>query len=181
MIQGSIGIHGKFRLWDEMAHPAHIDMTAIRKEEISSHSLCMAYRTSTRILEVMIPRGAHVMYGLLGVCYLPDNNEKKIKLFFSKSKSTESVYSKSLIDMFEKAKVGLPDEYVEAAINGVNRANNLNAEALLRGNYEFSYAAFGDVSSNKKIFEKLSFSLAFLVTKDFKEISTDLVNSLIEN
>ncbi|MNV59236.1 hypothetical protein D3C71_1516480 [compost metagenome] len=179
MKNGNIGAHGKFRLWCNEPHEDSC-LLAPTDDSVFLHQFKegKTYHTCTLVLECIIPRGARVVYGLLGVRYLPSNVDAVLRVKAGKSPLSKKIYSDSLLGIFEATNIGLPPEYAAASISGLTRAFQDGAN-LGSGLVEICHAAYGDVSSNELIFEKIAFTLAHLLPLECTDISVERVHSLL--
>lgn len=179
MISGSIGKYGKFRLWCDFRHAflcpdvdgeAVFDLGVVERSSPDIHDL---------IIEVMIPRGARVLYGMLGIIY-PVSEESVIH-FNQLSLTSELLpgYGAPLIRDFESVSFGLPESYSRAAKEGFRRAS-FDGIQLNPNRIGVFYAAHGDVSSSEQIFEKIGFVLAHLIVGQSDDDFEKTITSLLE-
>lgn len=180
MITGVIGKYGKFRLWRDVYYPSLYEIS----NDQDVHDSCVNGTTPDNahnaVLEVMIPRGARVLYGMLGVRYLPAG---AAAIRGDDLKSTISIFSENenyLIKGFDSVSVGLPENYAKAALDGFRRASFDCVEVEIN-RLQIIYAAHGEVSSNERIFEKIGFVLAKLIAGacngDFEESISSMFES----
>lgn len=173
MISGSIGLHGRFRLWcdksERYGFQSAVDLPFFTNDP---HSV----QHKTLALEVMIPRGARVLYGLLGIRYDLTNEGRQVD-FYDKV-DVSSIYLDSLVKGFETVRFGLPIIYSEASIYGLKRYFEL-IKFKRSGVIEICGGAFGDVSSNELVFKKIGFVLGALTSLPDREISDEVVKHLL--
>lgn len=179
MITGGIGKYGKFRLWRDVYYPSLYEI----HNDPDVHDSCVngttPYNVHNAVLEVMIPRGARVLYGMLGVRYLPAGGAAA-RIDDLKSISIFSEDENYLIKGFDSVSVGLPENYAKAALEGFRRASFDCVEVEIN-RLQIIYAAHGEVSSNERIFEKIGFVLARLIAgarnSDFEESISSMFES----
>jgi hypothetical protein len=73
-------------------------------------------------LEVFIPRGARVLYGLVGGVFTPDNNADNLKIEVGYINQLAIPCSLPLASGTGEAYVGLEKEYAEAVSSGLQKA-----------------------------------------------------------
>jgi len=178
MIGGRIGVHGKFRLWCDENHIVGCPFSDMYGFNLTSIKETKASEKRDLVLEVMIPKGARVLYALLGLRHQSSANEFEVSTLSPPLVS--EVFHGSLIENFEVAHFGLPVEYAAASVAGLTRgladSNDTN-----RGRIDICCAAYGDVSSNEPLFEKVGFALAHLVRLPCKDISEEVIGSFFIN
>jgi hypothetical protein len=174
MISGSIGVLGKFRLWCNENYIAGCEFS-----EVYGSNLCSIKEAETSgvrelVLEVMIPRGGRALYALLGLRY--QTSAKEFEINTLSPPSISKVFHGSLIEDFEVAHFGLPLEFAAASVAGLKRGLAANND-INRGRIDICCAAYGDVSSNEPLFEKVGFALAHFVRLPCKEISEEVIGT----
>lgn len=131
------------------------------------------------IVEAFLPRGARVIYGLLGIKYeCHPSTEKIIARIITGSKSKKEVFINSLLEPIEHAYVGIAEEYLDYIENGIDHIYK-EGKLCLNGQVDFCYASHGIVSSNGWIFEKLSYLLLSLLQIDKNQITSELLIKLL--
>jgi hypothetical protein len=112
-------------------------------------------KSRTLILELMIPRGARIEYGLLGVDYDYSRSSSLTTKVRFENKQQNQVFKNSLIKEVEPIYIGLPEEYSENVLLG---ADSMIKEIpfSLNGILDFRYAAYGLVSSTGVLYKKLA-------------------------
>lgn len=174
MINGRIGVLGKFRLWCNEDHIVGCEFSNVCGSNLYSVKEAETSGARDLVLEVMIPRGARALYALLGLRYQSSANKTEIGILIPPSAS--GVFHGSLIEDFEVAHLGLPLEYAAASVGGFKRGL-ADGNDVDRGRIDICCAAYGDVSSNEPLFEKVGFALAHLVRLPCKEISEEVIGS----
>ncbi|WP_257112049.1 hypothetical protein [Pseudomonas ficuserectae] len=162
MIEGRTGKFGKFRFWFDEPHAAFFGK-GVGNTGCSFLNGSSSYaRRNSMILEVMIPKGARCLYGLLGVSYNP-SSDVSIRAGNVIQSVTQEIYDDSLVGDFDVVKVGLPSEYMRASFSGLKRGalSDLQLDVQF---VEICYGAYGAVSSSELIFERIGASLAGLLS-----------------
>ena len=170
--------HGKIRLrWNELPQ-TYFHANKTYEYVIFSHS-DVKFKKSSRIVvvEMILPRGSRSLYGLLGGRY-SYKDEKNLCLKIGNGDNSLNIFNESLISSFEQAYIGLPNEYISSVVNGTKKAQR-KFNVLGPGTLEFFYAAHGFVSSNALIFEKLAFIIVNLLGCEFKDISKEQLEKMI--
>lgn len=179
MLSGSVGKLGKFRLTDEVRHPSLCVGSELSGPVFSCRVDGVLPRgVRVLILEVMIPRGARALYGLLGGRFVPSDEGGKLLVRTAIESDITPVYGDALLAPIEPVKVGLPAEYALAAVHGVERAVSKGVD-LRPGSLEFCYAGHGEASSNAPIFDQLGYSLTNLLCLSIESISAETVDELL--
>lgn len=173
MISGSIGKHGKFRLWRNVCHCSHYEISNDR----ATHGSCVDI--NNLVLEIMISRGARVLYGMLGVTYSPSETEA---VGVDDLKSKINLFSENedyLVKGLDSVCVGLPKNYANAVMDGFRRAFLDGVEVEL-SRLQIFYAAYGDISSSEQVFEKIGFVTANLIAGSCSGNFEESINCLLE-
>lgn len=153
MISGRLDGLGRFRFWENEF------FTGIDEQGIcgsGSGNDCF-------VLEVMIPHGARCMYGLLGITFRRCSVESGIQVRLTRKSILNEIYKESLVSPFEYGHFGLPSEYEEASIRGLERGLVCDGVRSFLKIY-IRCAAFGDASSSEVIFERIGATLAGLLS-----------------
>jgi hypothetical protein len=129
-------------------------------------------------LEMLVPIGGRLIYGLLGGILVPANPvvlRVEIHISENRSKRFNGAILKS-----EKTFVGLPREYVP----GIQRALAISGDhipTLPAGSIKLEHAAHGEVSSNQAIFGHLTISLIKLFSlENIQPVEDELVKMFPE-
>lgn len=180
IVDGAICAHGKFRLWQDEVHLAVCDMEGSRELMFDCSSWvdegCLP---RVVVVEVMIPRGGRAIYGLLGGIYSPHTNAHQLRVRIPRNQSFGGVYADSMVAAFDTARVGLPNEYAEAAIAGIKQAIS-GGVSPFPGVLSMCFAACGDVSSNAPIFTQLGSVLMGLFCGGKRAISSEVAQAFFE-
>lgn len=137
------------------------------------------FTRKTIIAEIFLPRGGRNIYGLLGVEFNPIQSDVLKITVNANDKNDQSIYDKSLINKIETAYIGLPHEYVQYIINRTDLIYE-NKELIFKGDLNFNYAAFSEISSNGWIFGKLTDILLSILLIDKEEVNSDLIMKLLD-
>lgn len=180
ILSGCIGVHGKFRLWLDESHQALCNMNGSREMTLDCSVLPVEVPAlRSLILELMIPRGARTMYGLLGGKYMPNANSSALKISVPQSQEVEAIYTDAMIAAFDTVTIGLPFECAESSIAGIKQAIS-GGLVPYPGDLHMCFAAYGEASSNEPTFIKLGFLLASLLWRDEESISTEVIKNLFK-
>lgn len=126
-------------------------------------------------VELLVPRGADVQYGLLGGTFSATSGTQLAVLANVGGTQSESGlgYSDALVGRLETPSVGLPDYLAEAAMVGMQK-RNFARDALTPGVLTLDCAAFGEISSSPDHFANLaSILIALLVMRDVSRNSIE--------
>jgi hypothetical protein len=110
-------------------------------------------------IEVLVPVGARMIYGLLGGILTPAAEALRVEIHISEDRTKRF---EETVMKHETVFVGLPRKYVP----GTERAFTLSGKHvpdLMAGNLKLTHAAHGEVSSNQAIFGHLTISLLKLL------------------
>lgn len=180
MISGSIGKFGKFRLWRNQRNSSFCKNT---NDEVVFNSDAQKSNSSNitdLVIEVMIPRGARVLYGQLGIKKSLFGAEIIRTDEFDTGSNFLAGYERALVADFDSVFVGLSQNYAKAAIRGFKRAL-INGVKIELNQLQIFYAAYGEVSSNEQIFEKMGFALTNLIAGSCDANSEVSINLLFED
>lgn len=166
----NLDFHSRARVWlkdkPRIIYPALdiITLDMITKDIQTG----LAYKPGRRqtALEIIIPVGPRVCYGLLGAEFIP-NNFGKLSVEVRVSTENESIFPSSIADEFDTVKIGLPEEYSQSVIDGiVNSLNNQIIQTLGSGVIKIEQAAHGEISSSKKMFRNIAATVIQLLLLD---------------
>ncbi len=165
----------KARIWFEPNSKLLIEKhskNAFYKFESSHSNEC---QDRTIILELFLPRGARIIYGVLGINY-KYMADKLLTIKVPATNNDLKMFDDSLIAPLEKANIGLPLDYGKEIFLELARLHKVN-KLLLTGEIDFCYAVHSEASSSSWIFQKLTYILINLSL-----IPRDIVNreTLIE-
>lgn len=108
--------------------------------------------------EILIPRGARSLYGLLGARFSPIKGSDLLVTLPASEESSEQIFPGSLASKFDDVRVGLLSEYADFVTEGV--ATAIEDKVLVgTGCLALSCAAHGAASSNGPIFRALAYWL----------------------
>ena len=122
-------------------------------------------------IEVFVPLGPRSMYGLLGGQFEPDATGQ-LTIDVNVSTATERLFADSLTVKGDQVRVGLPAEYAQAVLAGVNLAHS-EMDALASGKLSFNCAAHGAIGSCEAVYKHLAAVLVKLFNAASLELSDD--------
>ena len=137
----------------------------------------IAKKNRTIIIELSIPSGGRIIYGVLGV-FFKYKSEKKLFAKIPTTYTDEKVFNNSILSRFEKIYVGLPAEYSNGIYDAVKQIFDKD-KLLLTGELDFCYAAHGTISSNRWVFQKLTYVLVNLLSVTENDINKELLIELL--
>ncbi|MBI4510126.1 MAG: hypothetical protein HY698_10870 [Deltaproteobacteria bacterium] len=111
-------------------------------------------------LEVYIPRGALVEYGLLGMRFVPEERQDLV-VQVCVGEPCDRAYQESLARLVDDVRVGLPDEYATSVTSAICA---LAPTTLGPGLLLVDRAAHGLIGSSPALFEKLAQALVMMVS-----------------
>jgi hypothetical protein len=88
------------------------------------------------------------------------------------SAATERLFADSLAMKSDEVRVGLPSEYGQAVLAGVNLAKD-ELNALISGRLSFNCAAHGAIGSCEAVYKHLATILVKLFNADSLDLSND--------
>lgn len=162
------------RIWpqiNDLAFPVAGEL----RTRIASRAIIDAVWSEHLILEVYVPRGARVEYGLLGLLLEKDRDGVEVVVPYSAGISAS--LAGSLASGLDDVRVGLPEEYAGAVLAAL-----LASEALPNGLIRVCAAAHGAVGSSPKFFARLTAAALVLMrdgTQDPDRIAELLRRALI--
>jgi hypothetical protein len=118
----------------------------------------------TLVVEVMAPRGARAIYGLLGARFVADPYSSAFKAVLSAGSEPRPVQANTLLGRIESVEVGLPEEYAQAVASSVRLACE-DGRPASSGVLDIRYAAIGHVSSNQRVFSMLGNAIVQLMVQ----------------
>jgi hypothetical protein len=168
----------KIKIWFKKNNELILKGKDIDKKEFSSCNSGIAVN-KTIIIELFIPRGGRNVYGLLGADFISAVC-KNLTVSVSKGDILKTkLLSNSLAGCADMVKLCLPDDLrlsVFEELRKLSNSNNLN----ISGKLDFNYGAFSEISSSEWIFRKLTMLVVKLLDISEKEISSDLLNRLVD-
>ena len=109
-------------------------------------------------LEVLIPRGARFIYGLLGADFSP-NDSRELTIQVSSSTVFVPITDWSLARGLDSVRTGIPPWAAHDILNAASIAAADFGSGLLR----FSIGAFGEIGSNVWVFRNLTKAVVALL------------------
>jgi len=159
--------HRQVQIWLDEVPPAEF---AAKSEVIKLVKPKLAIDTfrSRAGVEICIPHGAYVSYGLLGA-ELVASNVNGLEVIVAINENVRA-FQTALAPKSEEVIVGLPQEYAAAVLTGIERVLSQvggPSNASLRVNW----AAYGLVGSSQSIFERMGEIILklLLIPKDAPE------------
>jgi hypothetical protein len=152
-----LGFHSQARVWLKDSLPFIYPALDIISQDIQTGLACKS-ETRQAALEIFIPVGPRVCYGLLGAKFIP-NPSGKLSVEVRVSTENESIFSSSMAAQVDTVKIGLPEEYSQSVMEGI--VNSLTNDAKLietlgSGVIAIEQAAYGEISSSKKMFRNIA-------------------------
>src|SRR6185312_7521099 len=152
----------KARIWLNELPDARTKFPVIGERSMDSGKRVIA-GVRRAALEVLIPRGPRALYGLLGAELKPNRSDELIvRVLTSCDDSTP--FSNSMALSSDEARVGLPEEYSNAVIEGAT-SQIIKIGGLGPGELEFGCAVHGLVGSAPIVFKWLASCLVQLLWK----------------
>lgn len=174
MIEIMLRRHGKARVWFD-DRPARLAAPPVKLETFEAGGIVPSRNSAA--LELLVPRGGDVQYGLLGGTFCATSGAQLVICGGVDGSKLGSGYFDSLVRRLETPAVGLPDQLAEAAIVGMHdRA--FAQDALVAGVLTLDCAAFGQVSSSPAHFGKLAVALVELLV--MSDISPSSIRASLE-
>lgn len=178
MLELNLNYLRKARIWFKQNDELLLGGNNVDKESYSPTGAGNVVNT-TVIIELLVPRGARNIYGLLGAdCIASTLNSIDVAVT-SGNVLKPGLLSDSLAGKMEPVQLCLPDEFRTSVLEEIKLMFD-NNELKLSGKLDYHYGAFSAISSNKWIFRKLAKLTIKLFSIPEKEISADLINRLID-
>ena len=178
MIEVALRYHRKARVWLE-GRPACLEVPPAELAFCAS-GYVQPCRSSAAV-ELMIPRGAHVQYGLLGGTYYATSGDRLVLRAATVDEDGAGCgpkYNDSLVQSLETPRVGLPRHLAEGAISGLKNRFSMQG-SLGPGILSLDCAAFGSVGSSPVVFGHLASLLVSVMVA--QEISPMLLDEVLED
>jgi hypothetical protein len=168
----------KARIWfDKFEQLSSLD--SLLKSRTYSSTPIKERKSRTLILELMIPRGGRIEYGLLGVDYDYSGSSSLTTKVRFENKQHSQLFKDSLMKGVEPIYVGLPEEYSEDVLLGVDsRIKEISSS--LNGTLDFRYAAYGLVSSTGVLYKKLARIILRLLIIPEEQVNKQLILNLLD-
>ena len=166
--------HRRANVWLDEAPPADFTATSLLKWVVQPRVVVAATRRIAGV-ELNIAHGPRASYGLLGA-ELVDANVDGLEVVVSVN-TVGFPFQPSLALQPEEVKVGLLDEYANAAIAGVAKvAESIGAPR--KASLRFRWSAHGLVGSSSSVFERMSEIVVQLLTLP-RDASTEEIQALL--
>lgn len=167
MLTINLDYHGKACVWMDDSPSIIYPVIDIISQDLKTN-LPQKSNPKKVVLEVLIPVGARICYGLLGVEFIP-NSSGKLSLEVCLSTENEAIFVKSIAAKLDVVRVGLPKEYGNGVIEGVKLGlNERFLEVLGSGVLRFDQAAHGEIGSSNQFFRQISATIIQLLSLDIK-------------
>lgn len=183
MIELNLSLHRKTRIWiNEFPKPC-FDSTSRLQENYSSYEKNSLYLKNDCIaVELSIPVGARIIYGLLGAKFNHNSSDHfSLEIYSLDSKNT--VFETPIYSGLDVVYVGLPSIYLKSVKRGFQQFFEDKKNKMPSGNLIFKCAAHSEVGSNERIFEQLAIIISnyFFSGKKFEknEDYFDLFSSIL--
>jgi len=145
------------RLWENGELPRLTGEPAANRQ-LAAAPPALSEITSLAV-EVAIPRGGVVSYGLLGATFVPDATGS---LSISVLSGDGQPFTRALAGPPEEVMIGLANEYVDSVINGI-LAGTMAIPAIPGGSLVTDRAAHGAIGSSALLFRELAACVTRLV------------------
>jgi hypothetical protein len=148
-----LGKYRRVRVWigelPDAAYPTVKTLThAIAAGRESQNGLSLA------AIELFVPLGPRSMYGLLGGQWKPDETDQ-LSVDVSISSANERLFADSFAMTGDKVRVGLPAEYAQAVLAGVDLTKS-ELNTLAPGRLTINCAAHGTIGSCESVYKHLA-------------------------
>ena len=167
----------KIRIWDKPCNELRLEKNQKRNLYEFDYKEEIAKKNRTIIAELFLPRGARVVYGILGADYEYEER-KKISLITYETTDDKKIFQDSMLCRIENAYIGLTDEYAEGVYTGAKLAYDEN-KILLNGKLDFCYSAHAEASSSAWVFQKLAYLLCNLFCAPKEDINRQYLMELL--
>lgn len=182
MIELNLSLHRKARVWvGSLPQNACFNSVSILKKTLLSYSDESKILADDRFaIEIVIPRGGVVSYGLLGAEYRNYvGNDFSIEIYTSESESRK--FDNSLCGDFETAFIGLPTVYADSVQKGVIEYIEKKSNFAPTGSLIFKCASHGKIGSSQDIFKQLSIIVCdYMFSKTFVKANEDYKNLILK-
>lgn len=151
MLTLHLGGYRKCRLWlDEL--PA-VQYTPLRVEERTLASSAPGKALKSAAVELLLPMGPRVMYGLLGATFTSVPSSGTLLVQVALSGADGGLHQESLAGQLDQVRAGLPEEYAESVWEGLQAPS---LPGLGAGVLRVGCAAHGQVGSAPWLFKRLA-------------------------
>jgi hypothetical protein len=128
-------------------------------------------------VELFIPTGTRFLYGILGAAFSPVDIGRLLVQVAVSAEDGERVAT-SLAGRVDDVRVGLPQEYTEAVLEGATGMDEIHR--LGPGVVRFDVAAHGRISSAQVIFRRLARTVMRLLCLDAEPASEEELRKMLE-
>lgn len=172
----NLSLHRKARVWlGELPDLPHVDVDVLEYALPAGEPVVTEQRRAA--IEVMIPTGARIIYGLLGVEFSAEDTSQLL-VQVAVSPNDGEVVPWSIADRSDEVRAGLPHEYVDGVVAGVNAAES--PRLLGSGVLRFNCAAHGAVGSSQDVFRRAAMIVVRLLCLDPRSVSEQRLVELLE-
>ena len=170
-----VDLHGQARVWlDELPEPAFPVVDIIDRTLGAGSSSISSVRRAG--VEVLLPRGAHAFYGLLGAEFTP-RSSGPLEIQVAISGTPELQLDRSLAVRSDDVRLGLPRQYSTSVLDGVSTTHETHR--LGPGVVRFVRAAHGAVGSSRWLFERLAGVVVSLLASQTEMLSDEDLSELL--
>jgi hypothetical protein len=156
-----LGKHRRARIWTGDLPNASYPSTHVLTYSIAASDISQPGPTLAAV-EVFVPLGGRFIYGLLGGHWVPDPSLGRLDVDICVAAATGRVFGDSLAIGSDEVRVGLPAEYAQGVMAGVDlAASDLNTVSA--GRLSINCAAHGHIGSSNVVFKHLAAILIKLV------------------
>jgi hypothetical protein len=133
------------------------------------------------MLELYIPFGAKIDYGILGI--ITQENKDKLLFELYKENNLKKIFQDSYSKLIDSTYIGLPDEYYKAIRNIIIDLESYSRDIpnIPKGKISVFYGAHSIVNSSANIFEQLFIVLLKMAFSDKSEFTDEeLIKLMID-
>jgi hypothetical protein len=137
----------------------------------TSNSVCLG-------VELYVPVGPFVRYGMLGVEFISDPNKQN--LVIEVLKQTASEFKKlnwTLVRSVDEVFAGLPSEYADGVLKAAVECKATSS--LGPGILKFGWAAHGKIGSSTDFFERITCAIIELLKSNVSSLSDDKLAEIL--
>lgn len=127
-------------------------------------------------IEVFVPLGPRSMYGLLGGQFDPDATDQ-LRIDVNTSGANERLLADNLAMMGDEVRVGLPTEYAQAVLVGVDLAKS-ELSSVASGRLSINCGAHGAIGSCEAVYKHLAAILLKVLNTESLELSDEKLLNL---
>ncbi len=160
MVSPVLGFHRKVRIWINELPPAKYEIFQTIRCILRAERTMKIERTCAAI-ELLVPRGGRIEYGLLGAEFAA-NRSNEVTIEVGISDPAPPPYCDSLAASVDQVRLGLTVDFAQSVVEGATCAQE-KFECLPSGVLLFNCAAHGAVGSNRFIFRGLGAAAVRLV------------------